>query len=159
MSDVDVPLSFPLDSDGFLRRACPSCMRDFKWLPSESSDDSDAEPPQYFCPYCGISAPADQWFTEEQVKYIQDEVMEQVIGPSLDDLSESMRDVERSSGGLIKMGLERPERTAAAPIFEPDDMRRVEFECHPSEPVKIVDSWNRDVHCLICGQATDAAAS
>ncbi len=34
MSDDEVMLeiSMPLDSDGFLRRECPTCEREFKWL-------------------------------------------------------------------------------------------------------------------------------
>jgi len=31
-------------------------------------------------------------------------------------------------------------------------MTRVDFACHPSEPLKILDDWHEPVHCLICGQ-------
>jgi hypothetical protein len=35
MSDeVQLSMSLPLDGDGFLRRECPTCEREFKWLPS-----------------------------------------------------------------------------------------------------------------------------
>lgn len=64
MSDeVQLSMSLPLDGDGFLRRECPTCEREFKWLPSpdqleEGNGESraaatDAEPPEaYYCPYC-----------------------------------------------------------------------------------------------------------
>ena len=32
------------------------------------------------------------------------------------------------------------------------DMARVDFECHPTEPVKVLDDWDKPVSCLICGQ-------
>jgi hypothetical protein len=41
----------------------------------------------------------------------------------------------------------------ADPLVETDDMQRVDFECHPNEPVKVLEDWGRDVHCLICGSA------
>ncbi len=66
MSDDEVTLgmSIPLHSDGFLRRECPTCEREFKWLPNTNDEDDadDGEPlPSgcYLCPYCGVQAPAD----------------------------------------------------------------------------------------------------
>jgi hypothetical protein len=35
MGDVSIPMSLPLDGDGFLRRECPKCERQFKWLHRE----------------------------------------------------------------------------------------------------------------------------
>jgi hypothetical protein len=52
MSDVELSIPFPLDDDGFLRRECPTCDREFKWLPAH--DETEATPPPaggYFCPY------------------------------------------------------------------------------------------------------------
>ena len=58
MSDDDVTLemSIPLDDDGFLRRACPTCEREFKWLPSTNDEEAIDSPEvdHYFCPYCGV---------------------------------------------------------------------------------------------------------
>jgi hypothetical protein len=31
MSDMSVSMSLPLDEDGFLRRECPTCERQFRW--------------------------------------------------------------------------------------------------------------------------------
>jgi hypothetical protein len=73
MSDeVQLSMSLPLDGDGFLRRECPTCEREFKWLPSpdqleEGNGESraaapDAQPPEaYYCPYCAVTAPPDAW--------------------------------------------------------------------------------------------------
>lgn len=157
MSDIEMSLSFPLDSAGFFRRACPVCAREFKWHHDESRDDSIAPPDAYYCPYCRTSASPDEWFTEEQLAYIEDEVAERVVNPSLEGLADTMRQLDRASGGLIKGRLEMPRRDRAVPVFEPDDMREVKFQCHPNEPVKVADDWPDAVYCLICGEPTDAS--
>ena len=37
-------------------------------------------------------------------------------------------------------------------MTEVDDMTRVEFECHPTEPVKVLEEWDKPMRCLICGK-------
>ena len=59
MSEIELSVSFPLDSEKFLRRACPTCSREFKWL-SEEGDAESPSPEHYFCPYCGSSAAPDE---------------------------------------------------------------------------------------------------
>ena len=159
MSELEISLSLPLDSQGFLRRACPACCREFKWLSNEG-DDTLPPPEQYYCPYCGASAALDEWFTPEQFAYIETEVVDQAILPSLEDLAKSVRKLNRSSGGLIKASahIDLPGHRQAPPVFEPDDMRRVAFPCHPEEPIKIDETWGGPVHCLCCGRLSDAAS-
>ncbi len=31
-------------------------------------------------------------------------------------------------------------------------MLPVAFECHPEDPVKVLESWDKPVHCHICGK-------
>src|SRR5207302_1564042 len=45
MSEVRLRISLPLDDAGFLRRACPSCVREFKWLHSEGAGSTEPEGP------------------------------------------------------------------------------------------------------------------
>lgn len=54
--EIRIPVSLPPpDSDGFLRRECPSCEREFKWF-SHNEGDPNAEPAtQYFCPLCTLA--------------------------------------------------------------------------------------------------------
>jgi hypothetical protein len=40
MSEISIPMSLPLDTDGFLRRECPNCERQFKSRPTQSSEES-----------------------------------------------------------------------------------------------------------------------
>lgn len=156
---METSIDLPLDSDGFLRRACPSCVREFKWLPS-AEDAAEPAPAEYFCPYCGGQSASGEWLTEAQSGFIEEEVLEQVLGPSLKELQDSIEGLGRGSGGLISITghMEVPERTHAKPVFEPDDMKRVDFACHPSEPLKVDEAWTAPIHCLYCGR-TDGAST
>ena len=40
---VTLGMTIPLDSDGFLRRECPTCEREFKWRPSEAEAEEAVE--------------------------------------------------------------------------------------------------------------------
>jgi hypothetical protein len=138
MSETHVTVSIPLDDDGFLRRSCPSCKRELKWLPSENSEPVPAG--GYACPYCGERAGPDGWFTEAQSEFVVGTAGDELLGPILDRFA--------STPGF-KVTREGP----PAPLSEPNDMRRVDFDCHPKEPVKVLDDWTGPVRCLICGQA------
>jgi len=158
MSDDDVTLemSIPLDDDGFLRRACPTCEREFKWLPS--TDDEEAidspEVDHYFCPYCGVQAPADSWLTEEQIALAHNIVEREVLGPMFDEFRRDMNRTSRRSGGIVSVSVEHSAPDELDPLSEPNDMRRVDFPCHPTEPVKVADDWRNRVYCLLCGTPT-----
>jgi hypothetical protein len=165
MSDeVQLSMSLPLDGDGFLRRECPTCEREFKWLPSADPDveedvaetsGADEVPESYYCPYCAVTAPPDAWLTKAQVAAAEEIIQRELIDPELHKLEREIDRLNRRSGGLIgiEVRLERDEPEPAPELDEPDDdMRRVDFTCHPPEPVKVLDDWERPVHCLICGE-------
>jgi hypothetical protein len=112
MSDeVQLAMSLPLDSDGYFRRECPTCEREFKWLPSpdpEAEEDAAAEttgpaeaPESYYCPYCAVTAPPDAWLTKDQVAAMEEIVQRELIDPELDKLAREVDRLNRSSGGLI----------------------------------------------------------
>jgi len=142
MTEMSIPV--PLDDDGFLRRACPSCEREFKWLPSEGvSTTVETETQDYFCPYCGSQAKPDAWFTGAQLEHVR----AVALGHATTEISKSLMRAARTSKAMtFKPG--RSE-TPAAPT-ESNDMRRVDFDCHPSEPIKISEDWSAPIHCLIC---------
>lgn len=127
----------PLDSEGFLRRECPTFEREFKWFHTPEGEQSAAAVPDggYFCPYCGVQAETGTWLTKAQMEQAQNIVATQAIGPLIE-----------------KHGLKYQPPETLDPLTEVDDMTRVDFECHPSEPVKVFDGWDRPVRCLICGR-------
>jgi hypothetical protein len=161
--EVQLSMSLPLDGDGFLRRECPTCEREFKWLPSPDPEadeavvtetDSAESPESYYCPYCAVTAPPDAWLTKAQIAVMEEIARRELVDPELDKLERSIKRLNSSSGGLIRIEarLERDEPEPAPELDETDDMRRVDFTCHPAEPVKVLDDWERSVHCLICGE-------
>jgi hypothetical protein len=157
VSEHEFGVSLPLDGDGFLRRECPTCEREFKWLHSEAEGaDDDAEPDVlaggYFCPYCAVQSPDGSWWTKPQLELVEAVAAREVLGPELERLGRSADKVGRSSGGLIEARVKGELPEEPEPLQEEDDMRRVGFSCHPSEPVKVLDNWEKPVHCLLCGQ-------
>jgi hypothetical protein len=160
VSDVEhsISVSIPLDTDGFLRRECPTCEREFKWLPADG-EAGDAEPaPEagYFCPYCVVQAPNDQWFTKAQADHLASVGAHEFLGPLMDEMKRSFSGLNRPDS-MIKVSVTGDAPQQPEPLSEQDDMRRVDFACHPGEPVKVLDEWDREVHCLLCGQAAAGA--
>jgi hypothetical protein len=87
---VELSVSFPLDADGFLRRECPTCEREFKWRHSE--DEGESEPMAdsgYFCPYCAVQARPESWFTKPQQALVESAIHRKVVGPALDEFGRS----------------------------------------------------------------------
>ena len=64
-----------------------------------------------------------------------------------DDIARSFR-----SAGMTTRSVPASRTEESDPLTEDDDMTRVDFACHPSEPVKVLDDWHRPVSCLICGE-------
>lgn len=150
MDDQTIEMSVPLDDDGFLRRACPTCEREFKWFNSAEGEGEPVPIGGYFCPYCRVQAPDGSWFTEEQVELGKNRVARDILGPEFEKMA---RDLKRSSrGSFISLDVKYDVPAEMDPLVEPNDMRRVDFACHPKEPVKVLDEWTRPVHCLICSQ-------
>lgn len=149
---MDISVSIPLDADGFLRRECPTCEQQFKCFSGDTEDKPhDVEDPTiYFCPYCGLSAPIDHWWTQEQLNYATGTA----AGPIMEQVEDEMRKaLSGLSSGLINVTVGSVEASPLpAPPHEANDMILVEAPCHSYEPIKIVDSWDQPVHCLVCGQ-------
>lgn len=64
------------DLERFLQRECPHCLRQFRWRYQEPDMTSEAErmspsDSDYFCPYCYEIAPANAWWTQDQLNSIK----------------------------------------------------------------------------------------
>jgi hypothetical protein len=156
--EVSVAMSLPLDSDGFLRRECPTCEREFKWLSAEEGSADAAPIPDggYFCPYCAIQAQPDAWWTPAQLEAINSVMSSEIVDPALKKFERDLRRSAKRSGGFLDVSVRHEPAHQPAPLVEVDDMRRVDFLCHPGEPIKILDDWTQPVHCLICGSEAKA---
>lgn len=136
-------LKIPLDADGYLRRECPNCEREFKRIvvgPSESKVSHPATAGLY-CPYCGVQALSNRWLTKSQVALTKVAVADQVADAKPHGALKSL-------SSLVSWG-----RTAVPQVeaIELNDMEVVRFTCHPKGPIKVYDGWIGKVHCLVCG--------
>lgn len=144
-------MSLPLDQ-GFLRRQCPHCNREFKWHSGSTEDrpEDASDPPFYHCPYCGEPAGHDDWWTEAQLAHAE-QIMEGEGARMMNE--EFQRLALRHRKGFITMSVTpAPELPSPMPLVEPSDMIAVVPPCHPWEPIKILDEWTEPVHCLVCGE-------
>lgn len=150
--EVSVPYELPTDNDGFARRQCSSCGRQFKWHVGPVSDEAEEHPDAdvYYCPFCGLPAESGDWFTPEQEESVEALAhrammpkLDEMMGSFLDGLKSSFIKVERTGHLDIPDGPD--------PLVEPDDMGIVASPCHAYEPIKIPEDWTEPVHCLVCG--------
>lgn len=147
--EIRIPVSLPLDSDGFVRRECPTCECEFKWF-SHDEGNTAAEPvSQYFCPLCGEPAAVDEWWTPAQVEYgyaSGGPEIDRAVQESVADMFKGLKGFEFKPNSSFSLDIATPE-----PLIEPDDMVTVEPPCHPNEPVKVPEEATQRVHCLVCG--------
>jgi len=180
MSIISFNIGLPLDSEQFLRRECPLCLRQFKIETTEADRQSliereleayllqegpevraegtdtaelDQEESELWCPYCGQIAPRGQWWTQEQIAYVHVfayNIMVQIVN---DELIHPMK--RRFSGrqsGLVSIRFEGKEMEYQEPWIspEPDDMTIHALPCCGLR-VKLDDDWLRIVYCYQCG--------
>jgi rubredoxin len=151
---MHIAYSLPTDHDGFLRRQCPTCLHYFKMHDGPANEEAEAQvsPSSYFCPLCGVSAKTDQWFTEEQVSYL-DDLMESAAAQAVnEELASAFKNMRTRHFKIEKTGdFDVPDKPD--PLVEPDDMTIVASPCHSWEPVKVPTGTVAPIYCLICGAA------
>lgn len=76
-------IPIPRDENGYLGRECPECERYFKITPGTGLTGDDLP---CHCPYCGHSAPQDQFFTKAQIEYAKSVAINKVTGAVIKDL-------------------------------------------------------------------------
>ena len=174
MSEIKLELSFPLDDEGFFRRECPLCFREFKILPEpgelvswaqqevesyllteseEASSEQDADMEEFTCPYCGQKATRRSWWTQEQlacVGVVAHNIVARMVNREL------IRPLERMShqfrSGPISLQFQGEEMEQHDPWMspEPNDMQVFELPCCQRK-IKIAEEWTSAVHCFLCG--------
>lgn len=149
--EVHVSVPIPSDSDGFIRRECPHCLRQFKWHDGPANEEAEqhAAPVTYTCPLCGQPAADNSWNTAEQVELARQVAMPQAMEMIQENLEAAFR---RVKGVTYKRGSDGT-FDPPNPLTEPDDMVIVASPCHGYEPVKVPEDHTGPFYCLICGSA------
>jgi hypothetical protein len=170
-------VSLSPDRDHFLRRACPSCGREFKTEaePAESQwalaaqckrmgveigeQGGDERNAPIRCPFCGHEASGAEMHTEETVDYLKRLIYREYVLPQINSvfagLEQSLGRGSRRAGGMFSISLSfkhSPSPLPPRPFHgpEPADYKIVEFLCC-GKKIKIPDNFI-DVHsCAFCG--------
>jgi hypothetical protein len=97
-----------------------------------------------------------QWWTDEQVEFMQGLIGNEVMKTAADTLRPAAERINRAKG-LIRMTVEVPDVNPPAPLFEPNDMIAVASPCHPLAPIKVYEDWMDPLYCIIDGAAFTVA--
>jgi hypothetical protein len=119
MSDkFSIPMSLPVDSDGFLRREwreCPTCEREMRWLVAPPDEDAVPDPEGgFYCPYCGVQAPPEGWWTKAQLQFASETAAAEVVAPKLRDFADDYRAAQQTWRNAPYRGEQAPNRGARA---------------------------------------------
>jgi len=174
MSEIRMNVSFPLDEDGFFRRECPLCHKEFKVLleKEELTDlaqkgidffmleeketnlsESESSGTEFVCPYCGQRAPGDSWWTQEQLAYVgivAKNNLAKIVNENL--IRPLKRTFQRSSSGMVSARFEGKEIEQQEPWISPEvnDMEIFDLPCCQRK-IKIEENWQDTVYCFFCG--------
>ena len=99
MTYRDIRVSLPIDGEGMVGRECPAleCGRYFKLRPGTGMDTTVCH-----CPYCGQSGESQDFATDDQIEYAKSVAYQEILEPSLLELEQTFKDLERqTAGGLI----------------------------------------------------------
>lgn len=141
-------VEFPLDNDGFVRRECPHCLREFKLSPAL------ARAPQYHCPYCGNTAYHQESYTQAQREAVSSLIAAEMRRRWGEELKKIARRLNHPRG-IVRLKVRVVSQEAVNTLAEPNDMVRIVPPCHPEEALKILEVWKGPIHCPICGNRFD----
>ena len=173
---VSFSVSLSTDREGFLRRECVSCGREFKtevdsseltWALAAQCEraglqvgmtGSDEPPSVLRCPFCGHEAPGTDMHTRDTVDYMKRLVYREYVVPTLNRFT---ADLEKSfgrrgrSGGLFSVSMEFKASREIAPVRpmhgpESPDMKIIRFLCC-GKRIKVPEAWWDVPACSYCG--------
>jgi predicted RNA-binding Zn-ribbon protein involved in translation (DUF1610 family) len=174
MSEIGIPVNFPVDDDGYFRRRCPLCKKEFKLLlkkeeledieqkgiesyilkrEKEERSDVESEDAKFVCPYCGQKSVWSNWWTQEQEAYIgviAENIMAQLLNEHF--IRPLKRNLRKSKSSFIQISLEGEELKKKEPWMSPEmnDMDLVSLNCC-DRMIKIEDDYVELVYCYYCG--------
>jgi hypothetical protein len=174
---IQLSISISTDRDGFMRRTCSACGRDFKtaidpadlqsllssYCQKQGLDIGAArkeDTPTCFlwCPYCSHRDQARHMMTEEITDYLKRIAYRECVLPMINRLFSGLQNSfggGRRSGGFISLSLEFKQSRPIAPVRpmhgpEPADLKIVKFLCCDKK-VKVSEYWMDVSLCSFCG--------
>jgi hypothetical protein len=103
------------------------------------------------CPFCGLPAEPNQWFTHDRAEYIDGVAMPVIMRHADDLITDAFTGLNSKNLKITRTGhLDAPDEPDA--LVEPDDMVIVLSPCHAYEPVKVPEDASGPFHCLVCGE-------
>ena len=168
-------ISLPLDDEGFFRRQCSFCEKEFKifltknelqdleqdgigsyLLPEgQRTDQNDAsidDDEHFFCPYCGEMAPQSDWWTQEQLAFFRvhaENYMAKIVNDKF--IKPMKRKYGRPKKGFISFHLDAKEIKQKDAWISPEenDMSIIHLPCC-TKKMKIDELGTKTVICFFC---------
>lgn len=100
-------MDLEIDEDGYLDKECPNpeCLSKFKVYAEDWKEKFSDE--EVYCPFCGNAAPADSWWTTEQIEQAKEQAIDSVKAKINQAIKKDTEDFNRHSNkkGFITMGM------------------------------------------------------
>lgn len=118
LGDEKSAVSISADDDNYFDRECPApeCLAQFKVLMADWKDKVRDE--EVFCPFCGHTADAQKWWTQEQLAHVREVALATVqgaIGGALRRDAQKFNQ-RRPKGGFISINMKVDSRPQHVPI-------------------------------------------
>lgn len=95
---VTISVEFPTDEQGLIGRECPNCGNYFKLKPGTGLPTTSCS-----CPYCEHTGVSSDFFTQEQIEYLESVAAKRFIEPLLRDFQEGLKRLESSSNSYFQI--------------------------------------------------------
>lgn len=128
-------ISVPIETDesGYIDKQCPSEKCEFLFKVNEDDWSNIFKDETVWCPFCRHEAPAEEWFTVDQVEHAKKEALKILTGEIHNAMRTGAQKFNRGQpkGGLISMSFKvqgGPKRTYAIPALAAEAMQ-LEIVC------------------------------
>lgn len=174
---IQLSISISTDRDGFMRRTCSACGRDFKTeidpadlqsllssycqkqgLDTGVAREDNTHVSMLWCPYCSHHDQAQHMMTKEIMDYLKRIAYREYVLPMMNQMFSRLQDSfggSKRSGGFISFSVEFKHTRTIAPVRpihgpEPADFKIVTFLCC-NKKIKLSEYWMDVSLCSFCG--------
>ena len=150
MSSVSLPLSIPLDDDGFIELECDFCKDRF--MLSKDTFESD-ENISFYCPICGLPNRINTFYTTDVLERARQQAQNYMIDEINKRFSGLSKKINRS--GVIKLKMNNPKHIQESELYKP----AIEYYKNKMACCNVlVKATNYDneigLYCPICGRTS-----